>query len=364
MTERADGDAPALGSGKRRPRLRHGLHATRRGLLRSAVKLVGYAACAYLVLRLIPTLRRALSDLERVGWQWVAAALVLETLSEMGFVASWRAILDPDNLLCRDGRMTGTRSAWAQLGGGTLIPAGSFAGVGVGAWIMHSFGMPTKLIAERQFNLSFLNTAVDAIALVIFGLGLATGILFRQARSVADAPPRSAGCDMRRGRAPNSQSPDAPRTAHRAPPSKDRRLADDARERRRGHRAYAPSRRPAARPSWGRRHICGSTCLCCFIALIAVHAHPLPTFAVIVMAYIIGALGGSLPLPAGIGTIGGIVGMLIVFRVAHTPAVAAVVVYQAVGLLVPLVGGAIAYLLLRRQFGPIAAAEASAPPAE
>ena len=31
-------------------------------------------------------------------------------------------------------------------------------------------------IAERQFNLSFLNTAVDALALVVFGVGLATGI--------------------------------------------------------------------------------------------------------------------------------------------------------------------------------------------
>jgi hypothetical protein len=35
--------------------------------------------------------------------------------------------------------------------------------------------MPTKRIAEREFNLSFLNTAIDAPALVGFGLGLATG---------------------------------------------------------------------------------------------------------------------------------------------------------------------------------------------
>ncbi len=99
------------------------------------------------------------------------------------------------------------------------------------------------------------------------------------------------------------------------------------------------------------------------VALVAVHSHPVPTFAVIVMAYIIGALGGSLPLPASIGTIGGIVGMLIVFGVAHTPAIAAVLVYEAIGLLVPLVGGAIAYLLLRRRLGPITAGEATAPPA-
>jgi hypothetical protein len=33
--------------------------------------------------------------------------------------------------------------------------------------------------------------------------------------------------------------------------------------------------------------------------------------------------------------------------------VAAVLIYEAVGLLVPLTGGGIAYLILRREFGPL-----------
>ena len=176
MAERVDADAAASGHGRGRLHVPHSLHATRRGLLKSALKLVGFAAVAYLVLRIIPTLREALHNLERVHWQWVVVVVfALETLSETGFVVSWRAIVDPENLLCKEARTIGTRAAWAQ--GGTSVPAGSFSGLGVGAWIMHRFGMPTKLIAERQFNLSFLNTAVDAIALVIFGIGLATGIL-------------------------------------------------------------------------------------------------------------------------------------------------------------------------------------------
>ena len=75
-------------------------------------------------------------------------------------------------------------------------------------------------------------------------------------------------------------------------------------------------------------------------AFIAIHAHPVPGFGVVVMAYIIGALGGSIPLPAGIGTIGGMVGMFILYGVSHDAAVAAVLLYQAIGLLVPLIGGA------------------------
>ena len=88
-------------------------------------------------------------------------------------------------------------------------------------------------------------------------------------------------------------------------------------------------------------------------AFLAIHAHPVPGFAVVVMAYVIGALGGSLPLPASIGTIGGIAGMLIVYGVDHNPAVAAVLLHQAIGLLVPLTGGTIAYIFLRRQLGPM-----------
>jgi len=63
--------------------------------------------------------------------------------------------------------------------------------MGVGGLILHRFEMPTKVFAERQFNLSFLNTAVDAQALITFGLGQAAGHLRRQAQSPADAGRRA-----------------------------------------------------------------------------------------------------------------------------------------------------------------------------
>ena len=57
-----------------------------------------------------------------------------------------------------------------------LLPGGSLTSIGVGAWILRHFGMPSHTIAQRQFDLSFLNTAVDALALVVFGAGLAIGL--------------------------------------------------------------------------------------------------------------------------------------------------------------------------------------------
>ena len=163
---------------RERRRSLHGLRVTKSRLKTAAIKLVGYVLGAYLILRLIPGLGEALAALERVQPAWVLAALALETLSEAGFVLSWRAIVDPDRLLGSSGRSKAMdrRVAWAQLGGGMLIPGGSLGGVGVGAVLLHRFGMPNRLIAERQFNLSFLNTGVDALALVIFGVALATGV--------------------------------------------------------------------------------------------------------------------------------------------------------------------------------------------
>ena len=53
--------------------------------------------------------------------------------------------------------------------------------------------------------------------------------------------------------------------------------------------------------------------------------------------------------------------MLIVFGVDRNQAIAAVVLYQAIGYLVPLIGGGIAYVFLRREFGSMAAPGADAP---
>jgi hypothetical protein len=80
-----------------------------------------------------------------------------------------------------------------------------------------------------------------------------------------------------------------------------------------------------------------------------------PAFAIVVMAYIIGALGGSIPLPASIGTIGGIAGMLIVYGVHHNPAVAAVLLHPPSDRSARAArrGRTIGYIIIRRKLGPI-----------
>jgi uncharacterized membrane protein YbhN (UPF0104 family) len=349
-----DGAGPVtLDPSVQRHHAQRALGAAKRDLQRSALKLAGYLLAAYLVLKLIPTLQQALHDLERVSWEWVLGAIALEVLSELGFVVAWTAIVDPQKVLDRDGRgrRTDDDVAWAQLAGGLLVPGGAWGGVGVGALILHRLGMPTKLIAEREFNLSFLNTAVNALALIAFGVGLATGIFAGERHPLLTVLPAAVAATgiaaalliARRA----SRHAERLHAKHPKIASAITTLANavDDTQRLLFHRG-------GWRSVLGVLAYVGFDVLVLWTAFLAIHAN-LPGFAIVIMAYIIGALAGSIPLPASIGTIGGIAGMLILYGVTHNVAIAGVLLHQAIGLLVPVTGGGIAYAILRRRVGPI-----------
>jgi uncharacterized protein (TIRG00374 family) len=74
-----------------------------------------------------------------------------------------------------------------------------------------------------------------------------------------------------------------------------------------------------------------------------------PPQAVIVMAYFVGMLGNTLPLPGGIGGVdGGMIGAFTAFGVDVNLSVVAVLAYRAFSFWLPTVPGAVAYLQLRR----------------
>lgn len=338
--------------------VRHDVHRAlsdaKHHLKRRALELVLYVAVAYLVLKLIPTLKQALHSLEHVSWQWVVAMIAIEVLSECGFVLSWRAIIDPENTLQKDGRgaRTADRVAWAQLGGGLVVPGGSYGGIGVGGVILHRFGMPTKVIARRQFNLSFLNTAISAAAIIVFGVGLAIGIFSGEDNLLLTLLPAAiaaAGLWAALAIAVWSTGyADRLQAKHPKIAVSITTLAQAVQDTKRilFHRA-------GLRSILGAVTYLGLEVVVLWTAFRAVHAHPIPSFAVVSMAYVIGALAGSLPLPASLGTVGGVAGMLIVYGISHNPAVAATLVHQAIGLIVPLTGGVTAYTILRLRVGPI-----------
>jgi uncharacterized protein (TIRG00374 family) len=84
-----------------------------------------------------------------------------------------------------------------------------------------------------------------------------------------------------------------------------------------------------------------------------------PSFWVVAMAYLVGMLANSIPVPGGFLAVeGGLVGMLLLFGARPgSLVIAAVVIYRAISLWIPAVIGSLAFLTLRREIGkPVAPA--------
>ena len=74
-----------------------------------------------------------------------------------------------------------------------------------------------------------------------------------------------------------------------------------------------------------------------------------PPLTVVLMGYLIGQLGGLLPIPGGIGGIdGGLIGTLIVYGAPAAGTAAAVLAYRVILFWLPLIAGGIAFASLRR----------------
>jgi uncharacterized membrane protein YbhN (UPF0104 family) len=338
--------------GGRVHRGRWALHGAQGQLKKRAMHLLGLLIFVYLFLKLIPGFTDALESLRGVSISWIVGALFVETLSQCGYVVSWSGILDPDKLLQAEGRgrHLAARVAWAQLGGGMVVPGGTLGSMGVGAWMLHRLGMPMSKVGERQFTLMFLNTGVDAIAIVVFGTLLALGFFGggpSLALTLGPAVLVAAGLVLVLVVA-NGAEKLAARLRPRRP-----RIAS-------GIRTLATAvenTREMLRHRGSGRIVLGAIAYLGFDMLVlqgsflAIDAHPVPSFAVISMCYLIGGLGGSIPLPANLGAVTGMSAMLIVFGVDKNDAIAGVVLYQSIGYVVPLAGGGLSYLFLRREFG-------------
>ncbi len=327
------------------------LGEARRRLGKRALRLLGFLVFAYLILKLIPGLEDALKSLQEVKPEWVLAAMAVESLSEMGYVISWSGILDPEQLLREraPGKRVAMRVAWAQLGGGMVVPGGTLGSMGIGAWMLYRLGVPTDRVAERQFVLMFLNTGVDALAVVFFGVGLGIGLFSGSSDPALTWLPAVvvAGAIVLALFVARRAEALGERIKGRRP-----KLAV-------GITTLATAVRGTEqmlRHRGSGKIVLGAVAYLGFDMMVLWGtfsalggSHDIPSFGVVAMSYLIGGLAGSIPLPANLGAVTGMAAMLIAFGVDHSDAVAGVILYQAIGFIVPLIGGGLAYLFLRRE---------------
>ena len=310
-----------------------------RRLARRAAWAVAFLAILGLVAWLAPGLGQVRHLLGRATAGWLAIGVALEVASSLAYVAMFRPAF------CR--RMTWRSSAeigLSELAVGSIVPASGAGGVALGAWILSRSGMPGPIIAHRSVAFLLIKSAVNFVAVGVIGLLMFVGVGPHRSPALTLLPAVLAVAAM-------AAVPLLARWSARAAAGRSGRLraagialGDGTAEAGRLLRTGDPLLYGGAIGYWLFDNL---------VLLAAFHAFgAAPPLIVLLMAYLIGQLGGALPIPGGLGGIdGGLIGTLVVFGVAAAPAAAAVLLYRVILFWVPLVMGLPAFLSLRRGLG-------------
>ena len=277
----------------------------------------------------VPGLRPVISAIGHIDVGWIVVAVALELASCLSFVVLFRLFFD--RLAPRDARAL----AWTEMASGALLPGGGIGGLAIGAWLINLTGAPTRWIVRRSGGLFFLTTAVNAASLIIAGFLLAAGVPGTHAMMLTFLPAFLTTAAVLAGAA-------VPRILRsRSHPA--RWLAaissgvEDAEQTTFRH------------PHWrliGAVGYLGFDMAVLWLLLRGVGA-PISVPA-LVLAYNIGYLANALPIPGGIGVLdAGLAGSLLLYGAPAAHVAAAVLLYHAIALWIPGLGGTVAYLSVR-----------------
>lgn len=312
-----------------------------RALGRRALQVIALLAIIGLVALWAPGLGEVREKLGEATWGWLALAVACEGLSGMSYVLMFRPVF------CR---LMSFRSAleisWSELGVGSLVPASGIGGLALGAWVLTRDGMAPERVAERSVAFFLIKSSVNFMAVAVLGVVMFAGAGPEQSVWLTLLP---AALSMTVITAVLS----VPRLGPGAQPQ-----ADAGRLR----RAIAAARgalvlgTTAAVLIVRRRDpllLLGAVGYWAFdnaVLWATLQAFDVSVpLTVVLMGYLIGQMGGLLPLPGGIGGIdGGLIGTLIVYGAPAAGTTAAVLAYRVVLFWLPLLVGAVAFVSLRR----------------
>ena len=321
-----------------------------RGLLRRGGQLAAFALLTGLLITTLPGLSDVRDRFADARPGWLAAIVVLELASCLAFVAVFRGVF------C-------TRLTWrfcyqvalASQATNVLIPAGGVGGLALGAWVLRQGGMNSARIARRSvafFSITSIQNFVGAAASgLLLGLGVLPGsgpraltlvmaVLASATIAAVLLIPRIVG---HFAVTDGLRDPDV-------------RVLPRARQvLRRGAVAASEGVEDAALLLRTRQRgvVSGAVGYMAFdvAALAAAFAAlgTVPPPAAFVFAYVIGQLGGLIPLPGGIGgTDGGLIAALTLYGSPLAQSTAAVLAYRSMQLGIPAILGSLAFIQLRR----------------
>jgi uncharacterized protein (TIRG00374 family) len=311
-------------------------------LRRRTLQIVAVLAVVGLVLLLAPGLGEVRDLLSQARPEWVALAVAFEALSCVSYVLLFRPIFC-QNLPWR----TSWEIALAELGAGSIVPASGAGGLALGAWILREGGMPAQRIASRSVAFFLIKSSVNFIAVALLGTVMALGLLGPDLSLWLTAVPAAGALVV------IAAVLVVPRLGVGA------RVPAGAGRTRKGiyevRKALVGGAREAVEMVRSRNLlvIVGALGYWAWdnaVLWATFQAFDFsPPITVILMGYLIGQLGGLLPLPGGLGGIdGGLIGTLIVYGTPAVVTAAAVLVYRVILFWLPLLAGAVAFISLRR----------------
>jgi uncharacterized membrane protein YbhN (UPF0104 family) len=271
---------------------------------------------------------------------WVAVMAACRVVSMLGFVRTLWAVFD---------RVVPWRRAFvlgmAEQGANVLLPAGGAGGPALGAFVMIRLGVPAELANSRHAALFLATSVVGFAAIVVAGVGVATGLLAGDVSLAASLLPAAGGAALLLAlyvyaRLPPAAEPDRDGIWHTL-----WRLRDFAHD--------GVSTTVELLRHGDRLLIFGAVTYYAFdVASLAASFEAFgggaPPVGVFVLAYTLGHAGALLPTPGGVGgTEGGLIGMFAFYGTPVSVAAAAVLAYRVFQLGLPAVFGGLALLRVR-----------------
>jgi uncharacterized membrane protein YbhN (UPF0104 family) len=311
-----------------------------RRLRRRAAVVLGSLTLLVLIALLAPGLGDVRDTLAEASPGWLAVAVLLEVASSASYVLIFRPVF------CTS---MPWRRSWeiglSEVATGSIVPASGAGGLALGAWVLSRSGMPAGRIARRSVAFFLIKSSVNFVAVAVIGFAWALGLFGPDVSLWGTAFPATlavlliaAVLLLPRFGPGETPGPDA---------GKMRRGISAARRSLIGGTAEAIE----LVRSRDLTLVVGAVGYWLFdnLALLAAYAAvgDTPALSIVLMGYLIGQLGGLLPLPGGVGGIdGGLIGVLVLYGAPVAATVAAVLAYRLILFWVPLVMGTPAFISL------------------
>ena len=321
------------------------------------------AAAATLVIALGPGLASLRHRFDHAAPGWLVAALALELLSALAYVVLLRAVFSR-----RMSWRTSYQIGMAEQAANALLPASGAGGLALGAWALRRNGMDARRIARRSVAFFLLTSLANVGAVIVFAGLYGVGILDHDPNTALTYGFGAASLAVLVAvlALPRLISP-AARAASPARPAG--RLRTAARLVRGSLAAGIGDSVRLLRGRGAGAVLAGSIGTMAFdLASLGVCFRAFgakPAIGVLVLGYLIGQLGGNLPVPGGIGGVdGGLIGTFVLYHAPLASTAAAVLAYRAISLWLPLAPGGLAFLQLRRRFTRAAAGRSNGAPCQ